>query len=158
MSDKCLACSLTTTLAGDALRDFSVRGFLAGVVRKKLGLHLMSEPGESGCVYRIIGETKQVTHWTLACALALPSFLDHNQGCAGCGIVAFQRALRELQKEKPRLPRHGARLRLRAFSQSGLRPHRALGDDAHGDGRPNWPVVSCCPSAPAGDEDGLQAS
>ena len=31
----------------------SVRGFLAGVVRKKLGLHLISVAGDSGRVYRI---------------------------------------------------------------------------------------------------------
>jgi hypothetical protein len=31
----------------------SVRGFLAGVVRKKLGLTLASEPAESGRLYRI---------------------------------------------------------------------------------------------------------
>jgi len=31
----------------------SVRGFLAGVVRKKLGLELVSEANESGRVYRI---------------------------------------------------------------------------------------------------------
>ena len=32
----------------------SVRGFLAGVVRKKLGLNLISAAGDSGRVYRII--------------------------------------------------------------------------------------------------------
>ena len=32
----------------------SVRGFLAGVVRKKLGLNLKSVAGDSGRVYRII--------------------------------------------------------------------------------------------------------
>jgi len=31
----------------------SVRGFLAGVVRKKLGLHLVSESTDKGRVYRI---------------------------------------------------------------------------------------------------------
>lgn len=31
----------------------SVRGFLAGVVRKRLGLHLMSEKAAGGRVYRI---------------------------------------------------------------------------------------------------------
>jgi hypothetical protein len=31
----------------------SVRGFLAGVVRKKLGLDLVSEPSDIGRVYRI---------------------------------------------------------------------------------------------------------
>jgi len=34
-------------------QQHSVRGFLAGVVRKKLGLNLVSEPGESGRLYRI---------------------------------------------------------------------------------------------------------
>jgi len=33
-----------------------VRGFLAGVVRKKLGLNLVSEPGESGRVHRIVND------------------------------------------------------------------------------------------------------
>jgi hypothetical protein len=32
----------------------SVRGFLAGVVRKKLGLNLVSEIGDKGRVYRIM--------------------------------------------------------------------------------------------------------
>lgn len=32
----------------------SVRGFLAGTVRKKLKLNLISEPGESGRIYRIL--------------------------------------------------------------------------------------------------------
>jgi stage V sporulation protein SpoVS len=32
----------------------SVRGFLAGVVRKQLGLNLVSVAGDSGRVYRII--------------------------------------------------------------------------------------------------------
>ena len=35
----------------------SVRGFLAGVVRKKLGLTLVSANGESGRVYRITDRT-----------------------------------------------------------------------------------------------------
>ena len=34
-------------------QQHSVRGFLAGVVRKKLGLNLVSAVGESGRVYRI---------------------------------------------------------------------------------------------------------
>ena len=34
-------------------QQHSVRGFLAGVVRKKLGLNLISDAGESGRVYRI---------------------------------------------------------------------------------------------------------
>jgi hypothetical protein len=35
----------------------SVRGFLAGIVRKKLGLNLMSTAGASGRVYRITNRT-----------------------------------------------------------------------------------------------------
>jgi hypothetical protein len=35
----------------------SVRGFLAGVVRKKLGLTLVSAAGENGRVYRITDRT-----------------------------------------------------------------------------------------------------
>jgi hypothetical protein len=38
-------------------QQHSVRGFLAGVVRKKLGFNLISEPSESGRVYRIIDGT-----------------------------------------------------------------------------------------------------
>ena len=35
-------------------QQHSVRGFLAGVIRKKLGLNLVSEPKEDGRVYRIV--------------------------------------------------------------------------------------------------------
>jgi Protein of unknown function (DUF3489) len=38
----------------------SVRGFLAGVVRKKLGLTLVSADGENGRVYRITDRTASV--------------------------------------------------------------------------------------------------
>lgn len=34
-------------------QQHSVRGFLAGVVRRKLGLNLVSEPTDKGRVYRI---------------------------------------------------------------------------------------------------------
>jgi hypothetical protein len=37
-------------------QQHSVRGFLAGVVRKKLGLNLVSTASESGRVYRIIDD------------------------------------------------------------------------------------------------------
>jgi hypothetical protein len=42
-------------------QQHSVRGFLAGVVRKKLGLNLVSEPGESGRVYRIMDDIASAT-------------------------------------------------------------------------------------------------
>ena len=38
----------------------SVRGFLAGVVRKKLGLTLVSADGKNGCVYRIADHSASV--------------------------------------------------------------------------------------------------
>jgi transposase len=39
--------------SGDTKHDHSVRGFLAGVVRKKFGLNLVSEAGDGGRVSRI---------------------------------------------------------------------------------------------------------
>ena len=46
----------TAIMAATGWQQHSVRGFLAGVVRKKLGLNLVSEPGECDRVYRIIDD------------------------------------------------------------------------------------------------------
>jgi hypothetical protein len=44
-------------------QQHSVRGFLAGVVRKKLGLNLVSEQTDKGRVYRIKnGKASSATH------------------------------------------------------------------------------------------------
>jgi hypothetical protein len=42
-------------------QQHSVRGFLAGVVRKRLGLNLVSEARDSGRVYRIAERTTSST-------------------------------------------------------------------------------------------------
>ena len=51
-------------------QQHSVRGFLAGVVRRKLGLTLASEKAEGGRVYRIIGKPSKAKfkHVDLAAA------------------------------------------------------------------------------------------
>jgi hypothetical protein len=45
--------TISTMMQATGWQQHSVRGFLAGVVRKKLGLNLMSATGEHGRVYRI---------------------------------------------------------------------------------------------------------
>ena len=46
--------TITAIMAATGWQQHSVRGFLAGVIRKKLGLNLVSEPKEGGRIYRIV--------------------------------------------------------------------------------------------------------
>ena len=86
-------------------QQHSVRGFLAGVVRKKLGLNLVSEPTEKGRVYRI----KDVK--------ASPAAADRPTG----GLMRCRRNVAEVA---PR-PKHLSRTRSRICAVS------TLGDYVH---------------------------
>jgi len=48
--------TIAAIMAAIGWQQHSVRGFLAGVVRKRLGLNLVSAPCEDGRVYRIIND------------------------------------------------------------------------------------------------------
>ena len=45
--------TIAAMMTATGWRQHSVRGFLAGVIRKKFGLNLVSEAGDGGRVYRV---------------------------------------------------------------------------------------------------------
>ena len=48
--------TIAAIMAATSWQQHSVRGCLAGIGRKKLGLNLVSEPREGGRVYRVIDD------------------------------------------------------------------------------------------------------
>jgi hypothetical protein len=52
--------TIAAMMTATGWQEHSVRGFLAGVVRKRLGLRLVSGRGERGRNYRILGNADRV--------------------------------------------------------------------------------------------------
>jgi hypothetical protein len=55
--------TIAALMTATGWQQHSVRGFLAGVVRKKLGLNLVSEPTDKGRVDRL--KEAQIASWTI---------------------------------------------------------------------------------------------